>query len=584
MLAAELDRASLRPPLVAGAELENALGTGEASGLQSAELTLTLASMLERGGKLDARRTLAQSRIDALAVERETRRLDLLAEVARRYLAVVAASHQRQIAELDIAQRKRTVAGRTPSPAGRRIARIGGADRAGRSGPCRTGSRARRPATARGASTPGGVVGRARSGLRRRVERSAAPAAVADFSALSELLERTPELAQFADERRIREARLQLARIRGQRRPRLAGRRASVAGDATTSRWWPAVSMPLGADRRAQPEIRAAEAELASLEIEREAKGLSLYSTLAEAHGRYRTAQVEVTRLRDDILPKLAKAEAAAERAYRAGAISYLEWAQLQSERTAARKQQLDAALDAQRALIEIQRLTGEAFVAAPTHAANKEPPREDLSFSGSLLAVLVAPAGAQVTRPGTATTSMARRRVAKGEHGGRLLEQDSYAVELASPRTARRRSSRRGCTRTQARDRQRSAAHASGNVERPRTQAQADGSLMATASSASHIPSMSRLANIDGKPCAGRTELRGPHVIAAKVAQSRHPRRAAGRRDRRRARSAGPADAGRRPHRQGDGAFPRTDPQRCAPTSATQCAPASRWPASRAT
>jgi cobalt-zinc-cadmium efflux system outer membrane protein len=39
----------------------------------------------------------------------------------------------------------------------------------------------------------------------------------------------------------------------------------------------------------------------------------------------------------------------------------------LQSERTNARKQQLDVALDAQRALIEIQRLTGQAFVAGPT-------------------------------------------------------------------------------------------------------------------------------------------------------------------------------------------------------------------------
>ena len=70
-------------------------------------------------------------------------------------------------------------------------------------------------------------------------------------------------------------------------------------------------------------------------------------------------------RLRSDVLPKLAKAEAAAERAYRAGAISYLEWAQLQSESTTARKQRLDAALEAQRALIEIQRLTGESFVTA---------------------------------------------------------------------------------------------------------------------------------------------------------------------------------------------------------------------------
>ena len=110
-LRAELDRAALRPPLVAGAGVENAFGTGETNALQGAEITLSLASVLERGGKLDARRTLAQSRIDALAVEREARRLDLLAEVARRYLAMIAAHHQRDIAQLDIAQRQRTVAG-----------------------------------------------------------------------------------------------------------------------------------------------------------------------------------------------------------------------------------------------------------------------------------------------------------------------------------------------------------------------------------------------------------------------------------------------------------------------------------------
>ena len=123
------------------------------------------------------------------------------------------------------------------------------------------------------------------------------------------------------------------------------------------------VSMPLGARSRAQPEIRAAEAELALLGIERESKELSLYSTLAEAHGRYLAASVAVTRLGSEVIPKLARAETAAERAYRAGAISYLEWAQLQSERTSARRQQLDAALDAHAALIEIQRLTGQPFV-----------------------------------------------------------------------------------------------------------------------------------------------------------------------------------------------------------------------------
>ena len=240
VLAAEMDRASLRPPLVAGAELENVAGTDEASDFQSAELTLTLASILERGGKLDARRTLAQSRIDALAVERETRRLDLLAEVARRYLAVVAASHQRQIAELDIAQRTRTVAG-----ARQRL---------------QAGASPESVVLTAQAALARAELDRERANQRRLAARQHLAAlwgerdpdfdivssdplrlpAVADFSALSERLERTPELAQFADERRIREARLQLARSRGQRRPRLAGRRASVADDGRCNSGRPA--------------------------------------------------------------------------------------------------------------------------------------------------------------------------------------------------------------------------------------------------------------------------------------------------------------------------------------------------------
>ena len=68
-------------------------------------------------------------------------------------------------------------------------------------------------------------------------------------------------------------------------------------------------------------------------------------------------------RTAQDILPRLARAERAAERAYQAGAISYLEWAQLQSERIAVQREQLAAALEAHAALIEIQRLTGQPFV-----------------------------------------------------------------------------------------------------------------------------------------------------------------------------------------------------------------------------
>ncbi len=364
VLTAELDRASFRPPLVVGAEAENAFGTGEASGLDGAELTLTLASVLERGGKLDARRAIVQSRIDALSLEREVRRLDLLAEVARRYLAVVHAQVQRDIAQVDIAQRGRTLAGarhRFQAGASPESVVLTAEAALARAELERARAEQRELAARQHLSA---LWGERDPDFTIATPDLLALPRIAAFAELSQWLARTPEIAQFAGEQRIGEARLRLARAEAT--PDLdwqvGVRRTQDTDDFGLVG---SVSLPLGARARALPGVRAARAELALLDVQREVKNLALYSTLAEAHGRFLTAQLEVQRLGSDVIPKLTKAETAAERAYRAGAISYLEWAQLQSERTAARKQQIDAALEAQRSLIEIQRLTGQPFVAA---------------------------------------------------------------------------------------------------------------------------------------------------------------------------------------------------------------------------
>ncbi|WP_396616503.1 TolC family protein [Lysobacter soli] len=371
LLAAELDEALQRPALRAGVELENAPGTGDYSGVDGAELTLSLASVLERGGKRDARRALAQGRIDALAPEREAARLDLLAETARRYLDVVGAKHRRDLADADIAQRTRTVA------AARQRFQAGASPESvlltAQAALARAQLEQRRAAQTMDAARQhlAALWGEREPRFETSDTNPLALPAIADFDALAATLERTPELARFANERRIGEARLQLARSQAKTDIdwQLGVRAFNDTDDVALVA---SASMPLGGAARAQPQIRAAEAGLAMLEVERESRGISLYSTLVDAHGRYRVAQLEVLRLRDDVLPVLARAEAAAGRAYRAGAISYLEWAQLQSERTALARQQLDTALDAHRALIEIQRLTGDALV-QPTARTQKE-------------------------------------------------------------------------------------------------------------------------------------------------------------------------------------------------------------------
>ncbi|OQP71091.1 cation transporter [Xanthomonas phaseoli pv. syngonii LMG 9055] len=364
VLQANLAGASLRPAMVLGATIENVGGTGQYRTFNQAEVTVTLSGVLERGGKLDARRTLALARIDSLAPQREIARLDLLAETARRYLAITAAIRQREIAELDIEQRKRTVdAARRRLEAGASPESVVLTAKAAFAEAELDRDRAAQ--AERTARLNLGALWNQREGVAGTV--SGDPMvmpALSAFQQLSDYLESNPEIAQVASEARILEAQVRLARTEAMPdlQWQVGGRLLRQTNDVGVMG---SLSIPLGSQRRAEPGIRAAEAQLALNGVERQALLVRLLSTLSAAHGDYATSRLEVERLSSDVLPRLADAERAADRAWRAGAISYMEWAMLQDQRIQARKRQLQAAIAAQSSLIEIQRLTGQPLVAA---------------------------------------------------------------------------------------------------------------------------------------------------------------------------------------------------------------------------
>ncbi|MBX3693091.1 TolC family protein [Dokdonella sp.] len=361
VLSAEAELAALRPSPRLGLDIENALGSGSASGFDGAELSFGLGSVIERGGKRPARVAVAERRREALASAEDAKRLDLLAEVARRYLDLVAAQAEETIAGDAVAQRTHTLRATKrrfdagASPASVHLAAQAELARANLE--LVRAQQAQAAAALRLAIMWGGNDA---IGLRADMATPFIPTVPA-FADIDGLLATTPELRRYADEERLREARVQLARSEAHAdiEWRVGVRRLQATDD------WGlvgSVTLPLGTRPRAAFAIRAAEAEREAVRHEREAGLLDLRSVLAEAHARLNARALEANHLRDEVIPRFDAAAAAAERAFRAGAASQLEWSQLQAETTTLKRQQLAATVEAQRALIEIQRLTGHAF------------------------------------------------------------------------------------------------------------------------------------------------------------------------------------------------------------------------------
>lgn len=357
---ADIDIARLAPPTSAKLEAEN-LGADS-----SEEYTLSLERVLERRGKRNARISVGTASMDVFEREREAARLDLLAEVARRYLDVLLADaavrinedESRQLNGVIEAASRRVTAGASPESV-----------------------RLTAEATKAHADLQLARAKRERDAKLRQLLllwTDQPPAAtevsgdlltlpaVPDFVALTQFLARSPELTKFADERRLREARLQLSRAErtrdvtvslGVRRLESEGEWAAVAG----------VSVPLGSRTRSSSGIRASQAELDALEFRQKGRELTLLATLTEAHATFTAGKEEVEQIDRIVLPGLTKAEQASARAFRAGALGYLEWAQVQAELIEVRREQVAAAFRAHQALIEIQRLTGDPFTKAST-------------------------------------------------------------------------------------------------------------------------------------------------------------------------------------------------------------------------
>lgn len=375
---ARIVQAGLWPNPELQLEVENFAGSGALEGVDGAEVTLALSQTFPLGGDIERRQELARQQGRLVGWDYEAARIALLAEVAGRYVDVLAA--QRQVA---LAQESLELTEQVADSIGRRV-EAGDApvvERTRAAVPVATAKIALRRAqrsfeSARvqlsltwGSSNPNfvSVVG----DLDRLGDLPA-------LSAISSLISQNPEVARWVTEIASRQAELELAR-------------AEAVPDLTAGlgfRWFnesddaalvAGASIPLPVFDRRQGDILAARFGIASAQNQQRAVQLRLEASLATAYARLANAYEEAVALRDDAIPPATEAYTDIRQAFDQGNISFLDV--LDAERTLVdlRQQYLDALAEYHGAVAELEGLIGH-----PLDSVNQtqDEPQEELQPS----------------------------------------------------------------------------------------------------------------------------------------------------------------------------------------------------------
>lgn len=360
-LVGEAKTAALRPEMQLATDLENVVGSGELRGLDGGELTLSLSSVIELGNQRDARRGVVTARQEQLAAEQRLATLDLLTQVTRAFIALVAAQEQLalrreavQLAKQLLPELSRQVqSGLTPEAELLRAkAALARAEIDLQRAEVEAANERVTLSTFWADTTPDFTLAKA--------DLYAFPVALS-LAQLSTQLTTNPDLALLASEVQVRAAEVRAAQSAG--RPALewsAGVRRFQATD--DSALVVGLSVPLGASARATGATMTARANQQIAEQEQGSAHIQLEATLGNLYQAHQQALAEVNSLRTTVLPTLRQAAKATQTAFDQGRYGYLELRAAQVDLLDAQTALIEAAARVHLLATDMQRVTGAAI------------------------------------------------------------------------------------------------------------------------------------------------------------------------------------------------------------------------------
>lgn len=350
--------ARLAPPLSVSAELEDFAGSDQLSGLDSAELTLSLGAVLELGDKAEARAAFASSQNDLRLVELRQQRRDVFADVAQNFIVAAIAQARVDLAGQAVALAKKT------REATQRRNRAGAAavtelQRATLQEQDAILSLQLAQRQLRGSLQAlqllMGVPDSVFSGVKARVLELPE---LLSLSALQGQFGRVAEVMAAEAGMRIAEAELRLAQAASRPDLELSGgvRQYEASGDQALV---VGISVPLGSRKRAAPARQLALGQREVQAQSHKAAVLRVSGLLTNAWYRLSAYQQEVQALQGQLLMQADDIVKATEAGYRRGRYSLLELNAAQADALRLRSRSLDAAAGFHKTLIEIERLLG---------------------------------------------------------------------------------------------------------------------------------------------------------------------------------------------------------------------------------
>jgi cobalt-zinc-cadmium efflux system outer membrane protein len=349
-------QASARPNPGLSFELENAGGT--LPGLSASDATLSVAQILELGGKRAARIGASRADEENVSLDAAAGRLALVADVARRYLEALASDRALSLSNEEVRaaeEAQATTAQRVRAGAAHPVERRRADVELANARLDRTNVETE-AALAR--SRLSLLWGEPEPQFRRLLGDLDTLAPPPLLDSLASRADASPALARWRTEREARRLRLDLERSR--RIPDLTaqvGLRSLAETDDRT--WVGALSLPLPLFDRNRGAVEEAEASLTQAPVLESQARLEMRRALAEEHARLRRSRDKVESLRREVLPEASRALEEMRVGFERGRFTYLDLLEARRTWIRARREELAALLAGHLAIAELERLVG---------------------------------------------------------------------------------------------------------------------------------------------------------------------------------------------------------------------------------